>query len=1500
MSYEDKIKSLKSPSFDEIRDIAINEVSHLSESERKQLWRELTRGTALLNTHNHLCQYLFSFGNMHKAKLIDAFTNLPSETFDKEIEIIDWGCGQGIGTILLFDFIRNKGITNRIRKITLIEPSKEALNRANLHLQPFINGDISLVQISSFFETISSEVLNGNSDRNVIHIFSNILDVVEIDLKSLANLVDSNVNSDNYLVCVGPLNPTNKRIDAFYRYFDERLISNIYEYENSNFLNRGWTYKARIYRLEPNKNGHLIPIKYYPSVQFVSAYELDSVRKERFDHGIDFYKDFVQFEVSAPFDLGASVYDDVHPVLAVLNNIICRGIPTKSSCYVEDKFHSIYGFTSPKVEYGEINYSKKVNRKFLESEKELKNIILNKTYLTEEQKIDFEFLLTPIAIARFQKVLIEAIITDQLPINEQDWKILVDEKDVPFAHIAIEDFKNLFNNLVSLTSDYQNFQLPEIDLYVINQSQFKNSKLHFGKIHTNTNSNLLNTNFDMVLTLSMLNSEEYNIESFSEFKVKNNCYFNVQSTSNKRINRVIYTSNLIKYENLVQKNNVGIYQENEKQKSHLTYFLKLFFRKESFRPGQLPILDRALQNLPVIGLLPTGGGKSLTYQISALLQPGVTMIIDPLKSLMKDQFDGLVNNGIDCAAYINSTLSSSEKKIKEKQLESSELLFVFLSPERLSIASFRERLKNMHDYNVYFSYGVIDEVHCVSEWGHDFRFSYLHLGRNLYNYVRAKENEISLFGLTATASFDVLADVERELSGNGAFVLDSDVIVRYENTNRFELQFKIESVEVDFEVDTFYDQRNLIDPSLPKAINITNHWPLYDSKSNYLKSLITDIPKYLKELQTTSSLKQIKERFIERQNNEEGTEINLNTKISDRYFENQTQYQEAGIIFCPHVESTGISVKKNSRMFLDYGIQDVSSFSGRDDDNISMKSLELFRENKSPLMVATKAFGMGIDKPNVRFTVNLNYSSSLESFVQESGRAGRDKKIALSTILISDYSLVQISKTYLSKEFPISILRNKWFKENDFKEITKFYNLDIPNEFLLYANPGNDIVKLHCSKDNIMFAFNRCSQDCSEFNRCSLKKVNSETKGWRSEMELVNELKVQNLNISKKNFQYLNADYQTVMFFFNEAFKGDIIEKKYMNQLLNTSTVYIGYTNERIDAKPTRGFLTSVLSSAINTEIIVFIPYNEEESTDLSKAIYRMTCIELIEDFTQDYSKKEFRVVTRLKPSGEYYNGLNRFLQRYYTEDRAKLEITKVKELKIKVENVTEIETEIYQCLAYLTEFVYDKISEKRKRAIDDMRNFCIEGLDSQYNWLERNENLKDYIFYYFNSKYAKSDYIADNGEPFSLVEDTEGGKRSDFLILKKYLRVIDDEIVGVGTPLDNIKHLYGAVRLISRSLTDSNPSLYLMESFCLAYMGFKKNKNLENQFLMKYSEGMIEFSKRYSKQKEFWEVFDFFNHKLENYIPKKTLDIIIEETHFLIHSSNFNHIKNQYLETYE
>ena len=109
------------------------------------------------------------------------------------------------------------------------------------------------------------------------------------------------------------------------------------------------------------------------------------------------------------------------------------------------------------------------------------------------------------------------------------------------------------------------------------------------------------------------------------------------------------------------------------------------------------------------------------------------------------------------------------------------------------------------------------------------------------------------------------------------------------------------------------------------------------------------------------------------------------------------------------------------------------------------------------------------------------------------------------------------------------------------------------------------------------------------------------------------------------------------------------------------------------------------------------------------------------------------------------------------------------------------------------------------------MRMFCIQGLDDTKDWKEVNEDLKDFIYYYFNSKYANDDYVADTGEPFSLTIDTDRGKVSSFGIVEKYMRVIDDDVVGgSGTPIDNLKHLQGAVRLIRRALTDNNPALAL------------------------------------------------------------------------------------------
>ncbi len=1536
-TYFEHIKRLKNPDFQVIRNIADASLSHLSKGERDELWEQLNHGVPLLHSHELLCQYLYSFGNMHQAKLLDAFKQLPNSFYTQAFEIIDWGCGQAMGTINLFDYLKTKKLEHNIKKITLVEPSQEALDRGILHTSVYASKDVKVISINKYFEDVTPEEIESESGFPQLHIFSNILDVAQIDLKHLATLINQVVLSDNYLVCVGPLNPTNQRIDAFLRYFNPESIEKIYAFEDSNylagFMRKPATYKSRIYKLEPNTEGHLIPIEYYPTVQFHAAYELDILNTYRKKYKKKLNDKFTHFEVAAPFDLGASVYDDVHPILAVAHNIISRGLPTKASVFVEEKVVDAFSLSHREVTLGEIKYVTNDRVNLVDIEELALSYLDDSGDIRPEDVIKLQLLLTPIAIARFQKVLVEAIITAKLPLEKEEWLIIVEENDVPFAALALEDFKFLFNNLTQLSEDYKDTLLPEIKLHIVSNTTFKSSPLHLNaNTRTTISNDWLNTHYDLVVTQSVLKSVNKSIESFSKFKCRNNCYFNIRTIDKKRKDRVIYTSNRIRYKNIIERDTKGNYIEIEETKIHLSYFLQLLFRKESFRPGQLPILDRALRNLPVIGLLPTGGGKSLTYQIAALLQPGVTLIIDPLKSLMKDQYDGLINNGVDCAAFINSSQNVQERKEKENQLEASQLIFVFLSPERLSIASFRERLKNMHDYNVYFSYGVIDEVHCVSEWGHDFRFSYLHLGRNLYNYVRAKENEISLFGLTATASFDVLADVERELSGNGSFNLDADVIVRYENTNRLELQYKIEKVNVKYD-DEYTALKNskaatpeklkaienkyntLIKDNLPLPVKVSNTWGFYDAKMDFLKNYINILPQYFKEIQTPKAIENIKVAFNERQLGENGNNIDLTVEMPKKFFFAQNEYEQAGIVFCPHKKNTGISVATNKEN-LNPIIPDIGTYTGGDDDNadvdeISMKNLEYFRSNKQPVMVATKAFGMGIDKPNVRFTINMNYSSSLESFVQESGRAGRDRKISLSVILLSDYKLARVN-TKLPITHPIlNEIKNKWFDYSDLKKITNFYGIKVEEKHIDYLTPENDLVRLYCKEGGSTkyFDFKGCkSIACLNFKKCKLRKVPKEAENWIYKKDLDDILGNISLKIESKYIEYQNADYETVMYFYNNNFKGEFIERHAMMQILNLKDliVYVDdndNVDNRIETKTVKGFLSTFLKAEIGQNVVSYIKYNIPVSVDgniidqndIAKAIYRMTCIGLVEDFTQDYKNKLYRIISKRKKSGEYYEGLKDFLLRYFTEDRAGEELSRVYQTELNIEVDSEIEKEIFQCLSYLTTFVYEKISIKRKRAIDDMRTFCIEGVNEKETWLNANEKMKDFLFFYFNSKYAKTGYFAENNEPFSLLEDTMEGKKSDISIIFKYMRVIDDDIVGTGVPLDNVKHLYGAVRYISRSLTDSNPSLALLEAFCLIYLGTRGNKNLENQLIQSYSDGLADSSERASTQSEFWDLFEKYNQKLSQYLNSKDLLQLKEEALLRIHTSNLKNILAKY-----
>lgn len=1334
----------------------------------------------------------------------------------------------------------------------------------------------------------------------------------------------------------GPLNQGNNRIDSFWSYFNEAdsvffNTHNKQEYNAEGKLIKTYSYTAknRVFKVNGDEC-ELIFVDYYQPKQFHAAYQLDavckalkSIDKNKLD---GLHKNISDFEVQTPFDIGASIYEDVHPILAVLNNIITRGLPTKASPFLESAFADL-GNQLLEDRLGGIAYDiNGLNGEDLFLAMHLIDPRWQKSFDSSWTNV-LQLVLSPVAVARLEKTILEALMTRVLNISATRWKVLVKEHDVPCAALAFEELREMFKHITQLSAEYSDLKFPEVELTIVSTKEFAQSSLHLnhrvlvGEYHSNAE-------YDMVIDFAMLRRNGLEDIDFTDYKCKNKCYFNVRSAHHHRNDRQIYTSDRILYKQIATQNNQGRYEDIEDNVKHLRYFLRMLFRKQDFRPGQIPILNRALQYKSVIGLLPTGGGKSLIYQIAAMLQPGVTLVIDPLRSLMKDQYDGLIGAGIDCCSYINSSIEVPEAikakgakeiqdyRIKERErrskcLEQSEFLFMFLSPERLSILNFRERLKNMQETGVYFAYGVIDEVHCVSEWGHDFRFSYLHLGRNLYRYVLPKpkegdekENHIPLFGLTATASFDVLADVERELSGNGAFPLDAETVVREGDTNRFEIQYKIEPVPVSF---TLKQADGTVKP---------NKWAIFDSKKDFLDSLISQMPFYLNELLTEQSIQTITDGYTTGPR-ADGRELkSLQTDIPSDFLSAQDVYDYGGIVFCPHKDHTGVAVFTNQfELTTKHPNAKIGTFVGSGDGialhhvEESFKNLELFRDNKLSLMIATKAFGMGIDKPNVRFTINMNYSSSLESFVQEAGRAGRDQRMALSVIMLSKYRIARVKPG--TQFFKANIY--KWYDANDIEEIAQ--KKGIPVEDFEICDETSDLVKLkckqcgdsckrfennccsfacnHCDKPQKYESFKSvCAQKCEYYDTCELAKVPTVDK-W-SRYEHLSVYKERYPFITCENYEFLNADYETVMFFYNNNFKGENHEKLKMHQLLSKLSMKVTVGGQNEDEKTIHGFLATLQSVRVGTKVISYIPYTKGEYDDIAKAIYRMCCIDLIDDFTQDYNSKCFRIVSYKKSDGQYYAALEKYLRRYYTVERAAELVSEVPSYKG--------ENEIHKCLGFLTHFIYDKIAVKRKRAIDDMFAFCVHGVDANKDWKAINEELKDELYFYFNSKYARREYRTERGEQFSLLVDTDEGKRSSWETVLKFMQVVDNQWISKNseagsTQNDNAKHLYGAVRLIRRDAKEINPTIDLLGAFCLMFLGTNNNHLLQKELEDLYISGMKEFY-RQNDRILFWEhIFEVFNNNpnVSAYFANNG-GLLKSAAMLEIHKYELSNIKNNYI----
>ena len=329
----------------------------------------------------------------------------------------------------------------------------------------------------------------------------------------------------------------------------------------------------------------------------------------------------------------------------------------------------------------------------------------------------------------------------------------------------------------------------------------------------------------------------------------------------------------------------------------LKALLKQYFGFDAFRPLQEEIVRDALAGRDVVALLPTGGGKSLCFQLAALALPGLTVVVSPLIALMKDQVDSMLASGIP-AALLNSTLSSGEARDCFGRLERGECKLLYLAPERLMLPGFLEKLARWK-----VSLLAIDEAHCISEWGHDFRPEYRQLAS-----IRERFPKTPVMALTATATERVRTDIinQLQLRAAGRYIA---------SFNRPNLTYRV----------------------APKA----------------------------------GAHEQILEFIRSRRN-------------------------ECGIIYC---QSRKGAENVASRL-QEEGIRAAAYHAGMESTERTRQQ-EAFLRDEVRVICATVAFGMGINKPNVRFVIHYDLPKNVESYYQETGRAGRDSLPSECLLLFS-------------------------------------------------------------------------------------------------------------------------------------------------------------------------------------------------------------------------------------------------------------------------------------------------------------------------------------------------------------------------------------------------------------------------------------------------------------------------------------------------------------------
>ncbi|PID89783.1 MAG: hypothetical protein CSA05_00520 [Bacteroidia bacterium] len=1019
-----------------------------------------------------------------------------------------------------------------------------------------------------------------------------------------------------------------------------------------------------------------------------------------------------------------------------------------------------------------------------------------------------QFALSPLAIARIQQTILRFIVSGKLKLKDKEWKIAVIERDLPCAELAVEDLKILLNHLLELKGLQH---IPPINLTVFYTKEFKEVCLR--RIPPNRlsiQSKIMPIEryspfsvFDLLIDSAILLRS--GIES-SKIKTEAKYSAIIRTAHSRKTKRKFYLNGQIKY-NPIFRNFKTKKEFIPKNKEAFDYILQNIFKKTAYRKGQLEFIEKLIAGNSTLGLLSPGKGKTLCYQIAAILQPGLAFVVNPGLIHADFHMRELNKIGIDfCCAIPSRTFEKKQGENATQKVLNSEVLLAFTAADLFKKDIFDDFPLLMKTKAIENSFFIVDEAHCCSEWSHDFRVNYANLNSCIANFSEIQQRQIPVIATTSIASFNIVSDIRNEFG-----IAQSN---------------------------TVYDEH-----------------AFGNTKINIINVLAPN-------LFTNTAIDLAISRIASKK------QVNISYLVHEKFVDKPKKESGKMLIICPHKFGLfGISDPNSDgladKLTKNYEELSISTFLGVNDDYEdyiytekaleSKKNLEHFQCGEGDIMVSTKTSESFLSVEAINHVVQLSIPGSIEQMIQGLGRVanakqgvysilynnqhfqtnepievkekdgkfGTKQKKVSTTIdklirkkiidqnfhgLRKEIRIVEelLSEISFPDEKPADIIRENI--EGEFGEQIEFSFLPAQSPFQLYINKGNKTYgyidyrdySLHVENASLdqkraqkIFGFvkkmieEKCPKSRNVFNWLSNKTE------WPSQPGIAQVLSKLNIGDSRELVVHFKNDKTTKI---NNLLNRNVIdsftEKSIyeISRKCSSATVFLDELGKIANIK--------LVNKNINIPEELSKLFNQiRTEEDTLKAIFRLSILGVVQNYRIDYKTKTVTVLIEKKSDEDYLIALKNYFDRYLSENFTNKVLKAVD--KYPEKNV------LLKCLLFLIHFEYKEIVTRKYRNLENIEKICLWSLTKELTEEEKNKKILSFLSDFFETKYLNPIV-----KP-SLALDIKDLRNFNFDIVLKYIKEVRDL-------KENWFHLYNSTKKLLKTYPASYPLLLLN-----AYSGF-------------------------------------------------------------------------------